>query len=586
MTDSLRLLLEDFLGLMREEGELDAYLPLLMSAMGHEVVYRAQKGPRQYGVDICSVGRDEDGVRKLFLWLVKCGDIGRQDWNSGPQSVRQSIDDVGDVYLQSHVAPQHASLPKKLLIVTNGDFNSALNQTIASFLARWSRDNGVSAETVNGSTLAAWTEWYLLDEHILPAGNRALLRRMLANVSSPELCIAVGRALFDDLVNFAKQPAKSDAARNKRQLTALRGIRTALSVLQVWALSENNMLAPYRLAEYAVLCVWAGLHADMKSGTGTVAREFAELVFQMAAVGEAYHEAMQPYYVTQDALAHALPDNLLVSDAAFVELGRLGVQGATWALYATISDNPMAEGLAGVYINRVRALLKSHSCTQSPPYDRNSVDIHAALLLLLIGNQAAEAREWITRLVVRLAFVAKKGKYWPLTAPFEEALAIRYGYEEMDEQFISTSTLVPMLLLWSAALGMRDAYTHIRDEVIPAMPKTTLNFWSADAGYDSLVADPLALHAHGVGEGVLNVPADPVEFLARMAKPLAAVQTIEDSPWYQLRVPYIPLLAALHWRLQVPREMLVKHAMAVSAQVSESLAAERAGATDVDGGSA
>ena len=110
MTDSLRLLLEDFLGLMREEGELDVYLPLLMSAMGHEVVYRAQKGPRQYGVDICSVGRDEDGVRKLFLWLVKCGDIGRQDWNSGPQSVRQSIDDVGDVYLHSHVAPQHAGL--------------------------------------------------------------------------------------------------------------------------------------------------------------------------------------------------------------------------------------------------------------------------------------------------------------------------------------------------------------------------------------------------------------------------------------------------------------------------------------------
>lgn len=576
MTDSLRLLLEDFLGLMREEGELDVYLPLLMSAMGHEVVYRAQKGPRQYGVDICSVGRDEDGVRKLFLWLVKCGDIGRQDWNSGPQSVRQSIDDVGDVYLQSHVAPQHAGLPKKLLIVTNGDFNAALNQTIASFLARWSKDHGVNAETVNGSTLAAWTERYLLDEHILPAGNRVLLRRMLANVTSPELCITVGRALFDDLVNFAKQPAKSDAARKKRQLTALRGIRTALSVLQVWALSEGNMLAPYRLAEYAVLCVWAGLHTDMKSGSGTIAREFAELVFQMAAVGEAYHEAMQPYYVTQDALAHALPDSLLVSDAAFVELGRLGVQGITWALYATISDNPMAEGLAGVYVNRVRALLKSHSCTQSPPYDRNSIDIHAALLLLLIGNHVAEAREWITQLVGRLAFVAKNGKYWPLTAPFEEVLAIRHGYEEMDQQFISTCTLVPILLLWSAALDMRDAYTHIRDEVIPAMPKTTLNFWSSDAGYDGLVADPVALHAHGVGEGVLNVPADPAEFLARMAKPLAAVQTIEDSHWYQFRVPYIPLLAALHWRLQVPREMLVKQAMALTADVLQHLASDQA----------
>jgi len=110
MTDSLRLLLEDFLGLMREEGELDAFLPLLMSSMGHEVVYRPQKGPRQYGVDIVSVGKDEDDVEKLFLWLVKCGDIGRADWNSGPQAIRQSIDDVGDVYLTSHVAPEHKAL--------------------------------------------------------------------------------------------------------------------------------------------------------------------------------------------------------------------------------------------------------------------------------------------------------------------------------------------------------------------------------------------------------------------------------------------------------------------------------------------
>lgn len=179
-------------------------------------------------------------------------------------------------------------------------------------------------------------------------------------------------------------------------------------------------------------------------------------------------------------------------------------------------------------------------------------------------------------MVGRLAFVAKNGKYWPLTAPFEEALAIRHGYEEMDQQFISTCTLVPILLLWSAALDMRDAYTHIRDEVIPAMPKTTLNFWSSDAGYDGLVADPVALHAHGVGEGVLNVPADPAEFLARMAKPLAAVQTIEDSHWYQFRVPYIPLLAALHWRLQVPREMLVKQAMALTADVLQHLASDQA----------
>lgn len=41
-------------------------------------------------------------------------------------------------------------------------------------------------------------------------------------------------------------------------------------------------------------------------------------------------------------------------------------------------------------------------------------------------------------------------------------------------------------------------------------------------------------------------------------------QSFKNNRWYQFRVAYIPLLAALHWRFQVPREILVKHAMAVA----------------------
>ena len=357
MSSSLRLLLEDFLSLMREEGELDVYLPLLLSAMGHEIVYRAQKGTRQYGVDISSVGKDEDGKKKLFLWLVKCGDIGRRDWNSGDQSIRPSIDDVGDTYLASHVAPQHAKLTKKLVVLTNGDFNAAINLTIAQYLTMWTVRLGVEAATVNGSTLAAWTERYLLDEHVLPEKNRALLRRMLANVGTPELSIAVGQALIQDLVSAAKNPARSASAKRKQQLGALRGIRTALSVLQIWAQNERNLLAPYRLAEFAVLCVWAGMHGEVLAGNRDVAHEFAELLFQMAAIAETYHERVQPYYVTQDAFAHVLPDSLIVTDTVFSELGRLGLQGCIWACHAVQGAGLMAEGLASVYVNRVLALL-------------------------------------------------------------------------------------------------------------------------------------------------------------------------------------------------------------------------------------
>jgi hypothetical protein len=48
-----------------------------------------------------------------------------------------------------------------------------------------------------------------------------------------------------------------------------------------------------------------------------------------------------------------------------------------------------------------------------------------------------------------------------------------------------------------------------------------------------------------------------------MGATLPGVEPIENSAWYAMRAPYIPLLAALHWRLQIPREMLVKQTLAL-----------------------
>lgn len=568
MTPSLRLLLEDFLGLMREEGELDVFLPLLLSAMGHEVVFRAQKGARQYGVDISSVGKDDDGKRKLFLWLVKRGNISRHDWSSGEQSIRQSMEDVGDTYMTSHIASQHLKLPCKLVVLTNGDFNPTLILTMSSYLKAWSKRHRAEADMVNGSTLAAWTERFLLDEHVLPPENKVLLRRMLANVGSPELSLSVGRVLIENLVRGAEGPVKSDAAQTKRQLAALRGIRTALSVLQVWGQSERDQLAPYRLAEFAVLRVWAQWGDQVRDSNPVISREYAHLLMQMVGIAEAYHEQFQPYYVTQDGFASAFPDSLLVTDAVFDQLGRLGLQGSLLAFFAVDANNSDLEGLASVYVNRVVALLQSHACTQSPSYDHQSSDIHVALLLLVVGGRREEARTWVGNLAVRLAAAARSTRHWPMTAPFEEALAVRHGDQPMSPEFVATTTLVPMLLVWAAVLDMSEVYEFIRREIVASIPDTTLNLWNSDSGYDKLVARREALHGHGVAEVLLHLPTVPAEFIRSITPVLPGVESIESTAWYQSRAAYVPLLAALHWRLQIPREMLVKHATAVAEQSS------------------
>lgn len=570
MNSSLRLLLEDFLGLMKEEGELDVFLPLLMSAMGHEVVYRPQKGPRQYGVDVLSVGPDEAGTKTLFLWLVKCGDIGRADWDSGPQSIYQSTNDVA-VYLRSHIAPQHQALKKKLLIVTNGDFRANLVETIAAFLEDWSRLRGVPAEMVNGSTLAAWTEQHLLNEYVLPSANRALLRRMLANVSIPELSAKLGRSLIDELLKGIAQPAKSQRAEAKQFLTGMRGIRTALTVLHIIAGSEGNFLSSYLVSQYTVLAAWAGLHGKLINGERAAVVEFHEVLAHLAIVAEAYHQRMEGFYLVQDGFAHKLPDHVLVSQHVFDELGRLGVQGCLMANMAgsatADTGKPEMEALAHGYANRIAALLSSHSCSALPVYDHHSAHIHAALLSLVVCRQHEEAKAWLESLCARLHHATGIRKFLPMSGSFEEALSIRHGYAEMADENCAVSTLFPILLVWTAVLGMDDFYKILREQVHPRLQKSTPNFWSSEEGFDAVVASPIDLHEHGIGEPISHFPEDPQQFLHMMSQTLRDVEPIESCAWYRARAPYVPLLAAIHWGTQVPRVALVKQAIAFASSV-------------------
>lgn len=301
----------------------------------------------------------------------------------------------------------------------------------------------------------------------------------------------------------------------------------------------------------------------MSQRNSDVSKEFGALLFLLTEIAEAFHEKVQPYYVTQDGLASALPESLLVTDAAFQEVGRLGLQGCIWAFFAIETGDQVAEGRARLFGTRLLALLQSHKCTESPAYDHHGVDIHIGLLCLLICNHRDDAVAWLGNIATRLAHAANSPRHWPLSGPFDEILLVRHGMDEVSPEMMATSTLVPILLIWSASLGMNDLYKFIREKIPPAVPRTTMNFWSPDIGFDAVVADAQALQEHGVGEAVLHFPVDAIEFLNNMSTPLPGVQAIEAAVWYRLRCAYVPLLAALHWNMQVPREMLVKQAMAV-----------------------
>ena len=560
MNDALQLLVADYLELMKESGELDAFMPLLVSAMGHQILHTAQKGVRENGVDMASVGKDKKGRKTLFMWVLKCGAIGRSEWNAGPQSVFQSLHDLAHTYVRANIAPEHNGLPRKAMVVTNGEFLSSIQGQMSGAFENFAGQYGIDVESVNGSQLADLTVKHLLDEHILPVERRSLFRRMLANVGQPDLCISVGRQLVNGLVSELPASGGSAASRKKRTLQALRGIRAALSALILRAAEEENLLAPYRLAEYAVLATWSKMHADLVDPASAYAGEFGQILGDAMGIAARYHERLRAFYQTENAFAYALPHNLFLSKRVFEEAGRLGLQGCFWAWHSLTSKRDI--GVHWSYAQKLVELLSTHSSLQLPAFDHQATDVHLALLLLAITGRIEEAKSWLKSLCQRIGVARTRRDFWPTVKTMDQQLQVRFDLEEPTDASTASSTLIPILLTWTAALELDEGYHFLREVVVPQSEWCTPNFWSSDTGYDDVVADRRALHSHGIGEALAFVPVDPKQFLERMAKPIPGVESIEASDWYRARFPFIPMLAALQWELQLPRQMLVQQAVA------------------------
>ena len=63
----MRLVLVEYLRMLRESGEFEILLPDLLLAMNIVPISKSQKGARQAGVDLAAVGPDDSSVKTLWL---------------------------------------------------------------------------------------------------------------------------------------------------------------------------------------------------------------------------------------------------------------------------------------------------------------------------------------------------------------------------------------------------------------------------------------------------------------------------------------------------------------------------------------
>lgn len=549
----MRSIVREFFRGLRERSELDAIVPELLTATGFEVISRPQVGTRQFGVDVAAVGLDEDGVRKLFLFVIKQGDLTRGDWDGNPQAVRPSLGEVRDAYLDN-LAPEHQGMPVVVCITIGGVVLQNVKQVVDGFMRR-ERTLQVEFRLWTGDTLTAMIVDGAFREEVFPAARRKFLRRAAALVEEPE----------SSFQQFARLVRDVEADVNLKPVERVRSLYLALWILLVWGREAGNLEAPYRASEYVMLRSWEQLWPSIendKSRKLEASHNVFEVTNLYLRIWDEFYGKVLKHTGSRHALSYAVGsrDSLDINLALFETLGRLAVGGLFRIWLETPSGQPLglivepSAKLTDTALG-IAEMIEANRALYTPVHEDQSIDIILAVMLLAMVPATREAAAHYVSQIARAAMIGFQwGAFFPVIEQDYASLirAPDRTDEEVRKELTAASVLYPHLALFAMAFGDSDLVRDLGEFQVDQLPHCNFQVWVPNARSEGKLWSG---HRNGSALGNLKIGADGAELLVAVRKEAAATGHFENLSAVKLdQLPFF-LLACRFFRYPPPPQM-------------------------------
>jgi len=483
----MKLIIKEYLSLLKESKELDSLIPELLLGMGHEVISRAKIGVRQYGVDVASIGIDEDGIEKVFLFTIKEGHLKRIDWdNSSPQAVRPSLEEILDVYIPTHLQKKYNNMTKKIIVATGGDLEQTVHQNWSGYIKRNSKKDEIEFDFWGGYKLSLLIEKYIFNEHIIPQNLRSKFRRTLALLGDTDYNLIDYFEFLDEILLKNKLETKND----KEILKNLRLIFLSLNVVTYWSKSEDNLKHALLASERTLL----NLYNFMTFNNLMKKRNLKKLLYKVYQIYfyniKEYSLKIYPSIEVESGLSFRGHDFLQESLILFEQLGIVSLYGNLY--YSSVYLNHNEEEFDYSEYKNIKEHLKmmitNHKGLYNPVYDEHIIDISLALNLLELWNEIEFINEWIYNLIEHIRFAYYQDRYFPIdTNNFEDLVDCNLGDSKEKKEYMQTSTLIPVLAFWCVKLGLIENYKDLYSIVNEIYKDTTLQIWFPDKDLEKYV---------------------------------------------------------------------------------------------------
>ncbi len=469
----MNFLINEYIGLLKEDGELDALLLDILNSKGIVPISKPKKG-RQYGVDIAAIGKDEDGVKKVFLLTVKQGNITRSVWDSGQNSVRQSLNEIKETYIGISLTPSQKNLPKKIILATNGELEQTVQTTWAQY-AKTNKSKKLEYQFWGIDDITKTVTENLLSERLFNSEMRLLLKKTLAFLELKEYNLSHYNELVDLILD---KPIKT----KKPLLKRLKLLQICLDIVFKWASGNGYLKLALKAADKTIIKSFEWLENQGHFKEKYVHQEFFEIHSLRRKIGIAYFNKVNEHYFVEHSLQRYSKNQLEYSLTVWEEIGILANIGLTEIRHFQYHFSPKTQELADIFeksalnlSDALISLINTNPPSHYPLYDNHIIDIEPALRFLYLTGKKEECIKWLKTLIVGIYDAKILKDFFPLFRENYETLVDYYlGNKKQDEK---SSMLLTLLVDWSIILNIDEAYKNLKEIQKLFDNKLNLQIW-------------------------------------------------------------------------------------------------------------
>lgn len=544
----MKFVLREYIGLLKEDKELDSLLSDLLFNMGVVPLTKPMRG-RQHGVDISAAGLDpEDGKKKLFLLIAKQGDFSRANWNNGVNAIRPTLDEVLDVYLRTHVPKQYSRTPKKIIVCCNGELHQNVNLNWTSYINKYHKKGKLEFEFWGIDKLVDLIDNYSISEQMFSREDRLLLRKTLSFLDLPDYDL---RHYYELVKNILEKT-------NKRKNSLVKKVRLCslcLNILFKWSQEINNLKPVVIASERLLLSLWDWIKAEDLFNKPVVLKEFYKLHLQKLQIGRSYFAKLQKHCYVKDALYSNTRTHIEYSLVTWEQVGLISLVGLTevfelnintWSNRKSEADLQTYQSNAISIADGLMNLIENNPPSKSAKYDEHVIEVVLVSIFLVHTKNIAFVSKWLRQLAANLVDGYRFTKFFPLFhTNYDKLVSIELGDEKAE---ITSSVLLAILAEWACIIDDSELYKMVRRMATEIFKDIDLQIWFPENDTEDAMYSRDATHKTGSVKHSIELPELMDEYRTEMAKERKLFAVELEMSFFKTGFYYLGYVASRHFR--------------------------------------